>query len=104
MSNSPLLHGTSGAAIFGRIFETSRETLSPELALHILGLSFSSTDSARMQELAANNQQDTLSPQELEELDHYITAGDILAIWQSKARQAFKACPTNAALLEARLI
>ena len=39
-----------------------------------------------MQELATKNRRGEISPQELEELDHYITAGDILAIWQSKAR------------------
>ena len=94
MLNSHLINGTSGAAIFSRIFESSRETLSPELALYILGLGFSTADRSRLQELAAKNQQDNISPQELEELDNYITAGDILAIWHSKARQALKPCPT----------
>jgi hypothetical protein len=94
MSNSHLINSTSGAAIFSRIFETSQETLPPDLARYILGLGFSAADRGRMQELAAKNQQDNISPQELEELDNYITAGDILAIWQSKARQALKPCPT----------
>jgi hypothetical protein len=94
MSDSHLIDGTSGATIFSRIFESSREGISPELALYILGLGFSREDRARMQELAAKNQQGNISPQELEELDNYITTGDILAIWQSKARQALKPCPT----------
>lgn len=94
MSNSHLINGTSGAAIFSRIFETGRDLLSPELALYILGLGFSTADRVRMQELATKNQQANISPQELEELDNYITAGDILAIWQSKARQVLKPCPT----------
>jgi hypothetical protein len=48
-----------------------------------------------MQELAAKNRRGEISHQELEELDHYITAGDILAIWQSKARQALKQCQAS---------
>jgi len=42
-----------------------------------------------MRELAAKNRRGDISHQELEELDNYITAGDILAIWQSKARWAW---------------
>jgi hypothetical protein len=92
MSDLHLTNGTSGATIFSRIFETSREGLSPELARYILGLSFSTEDRSRMRELATKNQRGDISQQELEELDHYITAGDILAIWQSKARCALKQC------------
>ena len=90
MSDPHLTNGTSGATIFSRIFESSREGISPELARHILGLGFSTEDRSRMQELAAKNRRGEISQQELVELDNYITAGDILAIWQSKARRALK--------------
>ncbi len=96
MSDPHLSNGTSGATIFSRIFASSREGISPELALSILGLGFSTEDRSRMRELAAKNQRDEISHQELEELDNYITAGAILALWQSKARQAFKQGPTVA--------
>jgi len=82
-------NGTAGAAIFSRIFESSREGSSPELARYILELGFSTEDRSRMRELAAKNRRGDISHQELEELDNYITAGDILAIWQSKARWAW---------------
>ena len=95
MSDPHLTNGTSGATIFSRIFETSREGLSPELARYILGLGFSTEDRSRMRELAANNRRGDINQQELEELDYYITAGDILAIWQSKARRALKQCPAS---------
>ena len=95
MPDSHLINGTSGAAIFSRIFESGREGISPEFALYILGLGFSTEDRSRMQALATKNQQGDISPQELEELDHYITAGDILAIWQSKARRALKQCQAS---------
>ena len=95
MSDPHLTNGTSGATIFSRIFETSREGISPELARYILGLGFTTEDSSRMRELAAKNQGGDISHQELEELDNYIIAGDILAIWQSKARQALKQCQAS---------
>jgi hypothetical protein len=82
-------NGTSGATIFSRIFESSGEGISSELARYILALGFSTEDRARVRELAAKNRQGDISDQELEELDNYITAGDILAIWQSKARLAW---------------
>jgi hypothetical protein len=88
-------NGTSGATIFSRIFESSREGISSELARYILGLGFSTEDRSRMRELAAKNQRGEISHQELEELDNYIAAGDILAIWQSKARRALKQCQVS---------
>jgi hypothetical protein len=84
------IDGTSGAAIFSRMLGSGQESMSTELAHYILGMSFSMEDKARMRELAAKNRRGAISPQELEELDTYITAGDILAIWQSKARQALQ--------------
>jgi hypothetical protein len=92
MSDPHLTNGTSGATIFSRIFESSQEGISPEFARYILGLGFSTEDRSRMQELDTKNRRGEISHQELEELDNYITAGDILAIWQSKARQALKQC------------
>jgi len=95
MSDPHLTNGTSEAIIFSRIFESSQEGISPELARYILGLGFSTEDRSRMRELAAKNRRGDISHQELEELDNYITAGDILAIWQSKARRALKQCQAS---------
>jgi hypothetical protein len=95
MSDLHLTNGTSGATIFSRIFESNREGISSELARYILGLGFSTEDRSRMRELAAKNRRGDISQQELEELDHYITAGDILAIWQSTARRALKQCQAS---------
>ena len=92
MSDLHLTNGTSGATIFSRIFESSREGISAELARYILGLGFSTENRSRMRELAAKNRRGDISHQELEDLDNYITAGDLLAIWQSKARRALKQC------------
>jgi hypothetical protein len=95
MSDQHLSNGTSGATIFSRIFESSREGISPELARYILELGFSTEDRSRMRELAAKNRRGDISHQELEELDNYTTVGDILAIWHSKARRALKQCQSS---------
>ncbi len=58
----------------------------PELARHVLELSFSDRDKARMHDLAVRNQADALSPTEKEELLAFVKAGDILAVLKSKAR------------------
>ena len=50
------------------------------LARHVLKLVFSKQDTARMHELAVKNQRGRISTAELEELDNYITVGDLLAL------------------------
>jgi hypothetical protein len=80
----------SEAAIFGRVFTNGKRALSRELARQVLGLTFGEQDKARMHELAVANQAGALSPEDREELDNYIKVGHLLAILQSKARQALK--------------
>src|ERR1700722_6285465 len=83
--------GKSEAAIFGRVFVNGARTMTPEVARHVLGLSFSGKDKARMHKLTAKNQEGRISLKELGELDSYVKVGDLLAILQSKARRALKA-------------
>ena len=80
----------SEAAIFGRVFTNGKHALSAELARYVLGLTFSEQDKARMHQLAVANQEGGLSTQDKEELHNYIKVGHLLAILQSKARQALK--------------
>jgi hypothetical protein len=86
---------TSEGAIFARLWETANGELLPVLARHILKLSFSESDKARMHELAVKNQESSISPAEREELDSYVKVGDLLAILQSKARKALQKTRTN---------
>jgi hypothetical protein len=81
---------TSAAAIFARLWETENGRLTPELARHVLRLTFGPEDRDRMHELALKNQDGQISPAELEELDNYIKVGDLLALLQSKARKLLK--------------
>jgi hypothetical protein len=90
MSKTETASRTSEAAIFARLWETENGRLSPELARHVLRLSFSEEDKARLHELAVKNQEGRILHQERDELDSYIKVGDLLAILQSKARQLLK--------------
>lgn len=80
----------SSATIFARLWETDDGKLTPALARHILKLSFSAADQARMHELAEKNQEGRISTAERGELDNYVTVADLLGILKSKARQRLK--------------
>lgn len=75
-------------AIFGRLLAPERNDLVPEAARFILGLSFGGADVERMNELASKARDGALSSEELEELNEYRRAGDILALMQAKARRS----------------
>jgi len=77
----------SPAAILARLFETGRGAMTRQLARHILRLGFPAEDQARMHALAEKNQEGSLAPGELEELDYYVTAADWLSLLQSQARK-----------------
>jgi hypothetical protein len=81
---------TSEAAIFGRLLSNSKGQMAPDLARYVLTLGFDAADQARMTELAARNQEGTLSLEEQDELRSYVRAGHLLALLQSKARKALK--------------
>jgi hypothetical protein len=83
-------NGASRAAIFVRLWETEGGKLPLPLARHILKLGFPKSDKTRMHELAVKNQQGLISATELEELDNYLQAGELLALLQSKARNTLK--------------
>ena len=97
MPATPQTNGTSQAAIFARLWETKDGRFPVTLARHVLKLGFPEHDQARMHELAAKNRSGRISPAELEELDNYVTAGDLLALLQSKARQALRKSRSGAA-------
>jgi hypothetical protein len=80
--------GNSHAAIFRRLIESDQEDLSPELARHLLRMSFPSQDRERVNELAAKARGGMLGSDERDELERYNLVGDVLAIWQSEARRS----------------
>jgi hypothetical protein len=81
---------TSDLAIFARLLRNGKRAMSSGLARYILGLGFDHADQARMADLAARNQDGRLSALEQGELMGFVKAGHLLALLQSKARQALK--------------
>jgi len=80
--------GNSHAAILGRLIEADQEPLPPDLARYLLRLSFPRQDRERVNELAAKARAGSLNDEEGDELERYNLAGDVLALWQSKARRS----------------
>jgi hypothetical protein len=71
-----------------RIIQPDDGNLSAELAAYILKLDFPREDHRRYAKLSAKASGNSLSDHEQAELDDLITANDVLAILQSKARQS----------------
>ena len=81
---------SSEIAIFGRLLSRHEGAMTPELARYVLTLGFSDADQARMEELAAANQQGGISADDHDELMGYVNAGHLLALLHSKARTSLK--------------
>jgi hypothetical protein len=61
--------------------------MNPALAEGILALDFPEDDAVRISELNVRANEGTLTDDEQVELEAYINVSDLLAYWQSKARQ-----------------
>jgi hypothetical protein len=60
------------------------------LAESILALDFPEDDAERIGDLNAKANDGTLNDEEAAELEAYVNVGDLLAYWQSKARQTLQ--------------
>lgn len=85
--------GDTEVTILARFLTNYDRPLSKTLARHILSLTISDRDKARMHDLAVRNQNDGLTPAEKKEMHDYGIAGDILAIFKSKARRTLGVKP-----------
>jgi hypothetical protein len=81
---------TSEAAIFSRIFEPEKPTLSAEAAASLLKLDFNRRDRERMNQLSAKASEGSLTAEEDAELENYIHVNHLLTIIQSKARRSLQ--------------
>ena len=64
--------------------------MTPALAESLLDLDFPEEDAIRIRELNGRANEGELTDDEEAELEAYINIGDLLAYWQSKARQAIQ--------------
>ena len=78
------------AEVLRRVFDLAGRGLTRPLAESILALDFPERDAERIAELNGKANEGTLTETEEAELEAYINVGDLLALWQSKARQALQ--------------
>ncbi len=78
------------ADVLRKVFDLGGHGLTQSLAEDILSLAFPERDARRLTELSAKANEGTLSEGEEAELEAYINVGDLLAFWQSKARQSLQ--------------
>jgi multidrug resistance efflux pump len=77
---------SSSAGIWSRLLEPESDNWPPDVARAIARLDFAPQDQRRVAELSDKAQAGALSAEESDELDEYLHAADMLAIFQAKAR------------------
>ena len=75
------------AEVLLRVFDLPRRGMSAALAEGIIALDFPEEDAARIEELNVKANEGELSEEEEAELEAYANISELLAYWQSKARQ-----------------
>jgi hypothetical protein len=73
-------------AILERAIDPQGGGMSPAVAAEVLNMSFPPADHARYAELQAKARDGELSVDERDDLESYLAANDLLAIFKSKAR------------------
>jgi hypothetical protein len=87
---SPSTPEPVGIMILQQLADLDAQSMSPKTARKLLDISFSASHQNRVDILSEKAQAGSLTPAEENELDEYIRVGDLLAILQSRARQALK--------------
>ena len=86
----PAKPGSAGAALLDQLAALTAHSISPETARILLQLRFHGSHHERFNQLSTKAQEGSLSPSEQDELDDYIRTADVLAVIQSRARQALR--------------
>jgi hypothetical protein len=77
-------------AMLEQIAELDVASMSPKTARHLLALSFPRSHQEKVDSLSRKAREGSLTTTERAELDEFIRVADLLAIMQSRARQALK--------------
>ena len=77
-------------AIWSRVLEADKPTLSAAAARAFLALDFSPTDRERMRSLLGKAKAGTLTADEQDEINTYERVGHILNLLQAKVRRSFR--------------
>jgi hypothetical protein len=86
--NSRSVGRNTEAGILARLIQTRQDELSRDAANYLLSLRFDDSDLSRMNELSELARLGALASTDAAELDSYIHVSNLLAVMQSKARQA----------------
>jgi hypothetical protein len=78
------------ADVLRKVFDLGGHGITRALAEDMLSLDFPQHDADRVAELNAKANEGTLTESEEAELEAYINVADLLAYWQSRARQALQ--------------
>jgi len=83
-------HPKPHAEVLRSVFDLTARGLTKPLAESILALDFPDEDAARIEDLSAKANEGRLTEEEAAELEAYVNISDLLAYWQSKARQTLQ--------------
>jgi hypothetical protein len=78
------------AEMLRKVFDLPGHGMTKPLAESLLALDFPEADVTRIQELNVKANEGKLTEEEEVELETYINISDLLAYWQSKARQVLQ--------------
>ena len=79
-------HRDRSNAVLERLLDPVSRSLNVEAARKLVGLKADAKTQARIDELARKCNEDELTPAERSEYERYVTAGNLIAILQAKAR------------------
>jgi hypothetical protein len=83
-------HPRPHAEVLRSVFDLTGRGMTKPLAESILALDFPEKDAERIDELNAKANEGKLTDEEEVELEAYVNISDLLAYWQSKARQTLQ--------------
>jgi hypothetical protein len=86
----PMFRSRAHADVLTKVFNIPSQSMTPALAQIIMSWDFPEPEASRVIELSAKANEGTLTDDEAAELETYVNIGDLLAYWQSKARQALQ--------------
>lgn len=76
--------------IIGAVIQPAEGDLAPDAARYLLSLKFTDAQKDRFDELSARAQAGTLTPEEQEEVDEFLSAETLLIALKAKARQSLR--------------
>lgn len=81
--------------VLDQLLDPVTRCLTPEAARSLLDLRAPAAAQSRIEELADKSSAGTLTPEEISEYDSYLSAGNVIAVLQAKARAMLAKTPVG---------